>query len=99
MRVELLLLPAAGSDVATRGGLRLNATGGGAFNARDRSVFQSLVWAMPRDLLAEVETSAFQGAFSRNAFFGHTNVKHACLLPLVASHSLLEPPGLAELRP
>ena len=36
--------------------------------------FQNLVWAMPKDLLDELDASSFKGTFRDSLFFIHTNV-------------------------
>jgi hypothetical protein len=55
------------------------------FSARDRYQFQHLVWAMPRDLLLEIEQEVFGGAFAKSQFVQHCNVNHDCSLVLLAS--------------
>jgi hypothetical protein len=78
------------SEFYTRKEYAAGGLEGDRFGPRERQEFQTLVWAMPEELLDNLTVDMFAGEFKRNLFFLHANISHMCV-PLLLGAQLRTP--------
>merc|ERR1719235_1289459 len=83
------------SEFYTRKEYAAGGLSGDRFGPRERMEFQTLVWAMPEELLSDLTFDMFDGEFKRNLFFVHANISHQCVPLLLATQLRIPRPFLA----